>query len=592
MYEQIGRYKVLELIGEGAMAEVYKVYDPDMDCDLALKILKKEWCGDNQHENDCAHSKNIFHRDIKPSNILMDTHSGVIKITDFGIASIRKTNATRLTQHGMVLGTPHYMSPEQWKGLAVDGRADLFAVGVILYQLCSGEKPFDGDTLETLGYKVTHEEPPPIGKVARDLPVGMRHLIGKLLMKSPEKRFSSGEQLAVALRHELASLQAETTETSKYIPIKVRWTIIMGMLVAITSLISIYFIEAKQNEALTDFAIDSGASLEKFVANVTKQNLLREDWVSVDTFVKKAGMGEKTFEYLYVLDHDGLVRGVVDNNPIGREFAEESVLETIFEDDKVRVVAIAENNGRAILDFNVSVQFDNTEVGRVRLGLMRGKENSPLLSNEFDSGVSFGKSIANETSKILFDQDWRSVDAFVKKAALGETFEYLYVLDQQRLVRGVVDNRSIGNKYVERVGLKNIFESGGRRVAITTLQNERAVLDFNAPIQFGDTEVGRVRLGLLQEPLEDVVRTTRIFLVSLAIVTILAASVVLFFLAQSLSRRIRSLRSAIEEVERGNFDCRIPEKVNDELGETFVKFNKMVSSFQERISNDEEEPKD
>jgi serine/threonine-protein kinase len=663
MYDQIGRYRVLELIGEGAMAEVFKVYDPDMDCNLALKILKDEWCGDNQHENrflrdaralsaiphpniatvhnfgkidnrpymvmellkgslleECieaghpaplervlfwgiqiaealhfVHIKKIYHRDIKPSNILMDSHSDRIKITDFGIASNRQVDATSFTQHGVVLGTPQYMSPEQWKGQQVDGRADLFAVGVILYRLCSGKKPFDGETMETLAYQITQADPPPIGEVAKDLPVGMRHIIEKLLMKLPEQRFEDGEGLAAALRHELKRLQDEESEQSKYIPQKVRWTIIMGILVALTSAISIYFIEAKQKDALTALALGSGNSLEKIVANVSKQNLLREDWTSVDTFAKKTAMGEKAFEYLFVLDHNGMVRGAGDNRLLGNPYNEPLNMETIHEDGNIKVTETSLDDGRKLLDFNAPIQNDDAEVGRVHLGLLReSSRTSPgegQLNSVINLGVQFINSTANNTSRFMLNEDWVSVDTFVKKAALEENaFQYLFILDHEGMVRGAGDNRLLSNQYIESSNVEMIYEDGKMKVTEITLDNGKVVLDLNAPIEFSNTEVGSVRLGLLREPLDDIVRATRGFLVLLAIVILLVASCVLYFLSRSLTWRIRSLRSAMNEIEMGNFDCRIPETINDEVGDTFAKFNRMAASLQERITHERVTP--
>jgi serine/threonine protein kinase/HAMP domain-containing protein len=661
MYDKIERYKVLELIGEGAMAEVFKVYDPDMDCNLALKILKDEWCGDNHHENrflrdaralssiphpniatvhnfgkidnrpymvmellrgslleECidagqpaplervlswgiqisealhfVHIKKIYHRDIKPSNILMDSHSDRIKITDFGIASNRQIDATSFTQHGMVLGTPQYMSPEQWKGQQVDGRADLFAVGVILYRLCSGKKPFDGETMETLAYQITQTDPPPIEEVAKDIPVGMRHIIEKLLMKLPEQRFENGESLAAALRHELKRLQEEKSEQSKYIPLKVRWTILMGILVTLTSAISIYFIESRQKDALTALALDSGNTLEKIVANVSKQDLLKEEWASVDIFAKKTAMGEKVFEYLFILDNEGVVRGAGDNRLLGNPYNESFNMETIYEKGSTKVTETNLSNGQKILDFSVPIQNDDDdEVGRVHLGLLRETSQASPGKGQLDailnSGIQFVDSAANSSLRsMLSSEDWVSVDTFVKKAALEENaFQYLFILDDEGVVRGAGDNRFLSNPYKEPSNVENVYEDGKMEVTEIILDNGKVVLDLNAPIKFSNTKVGSVRLGLLREPLDDIVKSTRGFLFVLAIVILLVASCVLYFLSRSLSWRIRSLRSAMNEIEMGNFACRISETTNDELGETFLKFNKMAASLQERITHE------
>ena len=489
----------------------------------------------------------------------------------------------------MMLGTPQYMSPEQWKGQQVDGRSDLFSVGVILYRLCSGKKPFDGETMETLAYQITQEVPPPIEEVVPDLSVGMRHIIEKLLMKSPEKRFHDGGALAAALRHELKRLEEEKSEQSKYIPLKVRWTILMGILVALTSAISIYFIEAKQKDALTALALDSGSSLEKIVANVSKQNLLREDWASVDTFAKKTAMGEKAFEYLFVLDHKGVVRGAGDNRLLGNPYHEPSNMATIYEDGDIKVSEASLDDGQKLLNFSAPIKNDDTEIGRVHLGVLQDSSINISEENELSavikSKVQIVESATSNASRFMLKEDWVSVDTFVKKAGLEENaFKYLFVLDHNGLVRGSADNRLLSNQYIEPSNVETIYEDGKMKVTENTLENGKVVLDLNTPIEFSNTKVGAVRLGLLRKPLDDIVKATRGFLFVLAVVILLVASCVLYFLSRSLSWRIRSLRSAMDEIEMGNYDCRISETTNDELGVTFAKFNKMASTLHDRVA--------
>ena len=525
MFEQVGRYKVVELIGAGTMAEVYKAYDPEIDRMLAAKILKQEWCLDEDyvgrfmrearaagafsHPNivtvydigkvdnrpyiiielidgiplgdamepgtpmplkqvlsigiqlaealHFAHQHGVVHRDVKPSNILVLKDGKTIKIADFGIAHIDDPNSAQQTQVGTVLGTPQYMSPEQVMGQKVDGRSDLFSLGVILYQLCTGQRPFDGDTMATLLYKITKEDPQPVSQFDASLPAGIQHIIGKLLAKLPERRFQSGDELAKALRHELKALE-ELTEKHRYIPIRVRSALLMGTLVALTMAVSVFFIEAKQNEALTRFAVDSGASLAKFIATETAIPVLSQDWVAIEIFVNET-VQRQTFEYLYVLDHEGIVRGATDSSLLGSAYEQPQIEKTLLDDGSVRA-------------------------------------------------------------------------------------------------------------------------------AVAGQPGQKTVFDFGTPILFQGKEVGQIHLGLVQTSLQEVVDITRMLLVALSVVTVLAVGIGSYVFARILSRPIKALRMALGEIREGNLDCRISEERNDELGEVFSEFNQMAASLEARNADD------
>ncbi len=145
---------------------------------------------------DHAHSHNIVHRDIKPANIMI-LDSGLVKVTDFGIAKVMTVG---MTQAGQILGTPNYMSPEQVKGRAVDGRADIFSLGVILYELVTGEKPFGGQNITTVIYKIINENPIPPRELDAAIHPGLSYIIGKALAKNPAERYQSCRQLAEDLR--------------------------------------------------------------------------------------------------------------------------------------------------------------------------------------------------------------------------------------------------------------------------------------------------------------------------------------------------------------------------------------------------------
>ncbi len=146
---------------------------------------------------DYAHSNGIVHRDIKPANI-MRLKDGTLRVTDFGIARI---TASSKTQTGTVMGTPSYMSPEQIAGRKVDGRADLFSLGVMLYEMMTGEKPFEGDSIATLLFKISNEpHPDPVLKASDRVTPCVRAIIDKALQKNPDNRYQRGRDMAKDIR--------------------------------------------------------------------------------------------------------------------------------------------------------------------------------------------------------------------------------------------------------------------------------------------------------------------------------------------------------------------------------------------------------
>ena len=146
---------------------------------------------------DFAHAKGIVHRDVKPANIIL-LDSMRAKITDFGIAKI--TSGGNLTTTGQFLGTPNYMAPEQIKGAPVDGRTDIFSLGICLYECLTKRKPFGGDSLTSISYKIVHEDFPPLYEINPQIPDGYGEVVAQCLAKDPAKRYQRGKDLAAALR--------------------------------------------------------------------------------------------------------------------------------------------------------------------------------------------------------------------------------------------------------------------------------------------------------------------------------------------------------------------------------------------------------
>ena len=146
---------------------------------------------------DYAHSKGIVHRDIKPANIMRIKETGEIKVADFGIARITSSSKTKT---GVVLGTPSYMSPEQIAGKKVDGRSDIFSLGVVLFEMLTGQKPFAGEDMTSLMFKIAKEGHPSPRSINARIPQIVERIIDKALEKEKANRYQKAGQMAEHLR--------------------------------------------------------------------------------------------------------------------------------------------------------------------------------------------------------------------------------------------------------------------------------------------------------------------------------------------------------------------------------------------------------
>src|SRR6267154_679923 len=145
-----------------------------------------------------AHERNVIHRDIKPANLML-TADDTVKVTDFGTAKILQFGTVQQTAH--VMGTPSYMSPEQVKGRAVDGRSDIFSLGVMLYEMVTGEKPFPGQNITTVIYKIMNEEPTAPRDIDSSIHPGISAIVMKALVKDPDQRYQNCREMLEDLRN-------------------------------------------------------------------------------------------------------------------------------------------------------------------------------------------------------------------------------------------------------------------------------------------------------------------------------------------------------------------------------------------------------
>ncbi len=188
-------YLVMELLRGGSLSSLIR--QEPLAPERASQILDQVGSA-----LDYAHRRGIVHRDLKPPNVLFDD-AGNAFLTDFGIAKIL-SETTALTQTGAAMGTPAYMAPEQWQRGAVDSRADLYALGIMLFEMLTGRVPFEADTPYQMMFAHIQEPPPPICSLRPDLPSAVEAVIQKALAKDPQRRFQSAGEMAAAFKAVLA----------------------------------------------------------------------------------------------------------------------------------------------------------------------------------------------------------------------------------------------------------------------------------------------------------------------------------------------------------------------------------------------------
>ncbi len=191
--EEDGLYYITMELVEGKSLQALLDDGQAFPLPRTLRIMEQT-CGALQF----AHERNVVHRDIKPANLML-TADDTVKVTDFGTAKILQFGTVQQTAH--VMGTPSYMSPEQVKGRAVDGRSDIFSLGVMLYEMVTGEKPFPGQNITTVIYKIVNEDPVPPRQIDPSIHSGISAVVMRALEKEPDQRYQSCREMLEDLRN-------------------------------------------------------------------------------------------------------------------------------------------------------------------------------------------------------------------------------------------------------------------------------------------------------------------------------------------------------------------------------------------------------
>lgn len=521
MAVHLGRYELGEELGRGAMAFVYRGYDPRLQRELAIKMLRPEFAREESHRRnflteahaagqlahpgivtiydvgdhdgrpflamellrgptlqerldeqgwlgadqvvdialqlaealDYAHRHGVVHRDVKPENVVWLGAGRGIKLTDFGIARVRQAGAR--DDGGDIVGTPEFMAPEQIRGDPLDGRTDLYALGVLMYALLGHRKPFVGDSVRDTLTAIIEQPPPPLQPRDPNAPPALIDIITTLMAKRPADRYQTGAELAEDLRQVARELEREQPGGWR-IPLSVRWPIAMGAIAAIAMALGTLAIYHQQRTAMTDVVFDYGGTLLETIAAESGEDLLLEDTTAVQATVDHM-QRNRHMAYLSIADRHGEV--VASTLPV--------------------------------------------EVGGA--------------------------------GHWLLEEPVRETD-------------------------------------------------DGQRIYHRTAGDHEAFL-FQGPIRYGGREIGQAALAMPTEPLDTALRTTLLALgaLFLAVVgTVLTAS---YIMARRLAVPLRVLGNAIEQVTQGRFAYRIRLRRSDEIGGLFRAYNRMAEALQARVNS-------
>jgi serine/threonine-protein kinase len=338
---------------------------------------------------DYAHKQGVIHRDIKPSNIMLGNGGKSAKILDFGIARMAEADragaeqTAARTQFGQVLGTPRYMSPEQAFGLEIDHRSDLFSLGVVLYELATGQTAFAGTSIATLALQITQRKPEPLAKAVPGCPRGLQYVVDKLLAKQPDKRFASGADVAAALKRERAALIA-AEDGRRGLPLQLRLTLVMGVAVALALLASITTVLNRQYRAMEQMALTSGTTITSFIANNVALRAVEnaglapaeQDWLPVQAFIATAA-SEAGVREIAMVDAQGVVRGASDAARVGRLYVGPAGEGELAAGPDQRVTATGEGDFR----FVRTIRYAGQPFGRIEVVVGKGALSAAAASS-------------------------------------------------------------------------------------------------------------------------------------------------------------------------------------------------------------------
>ncbi len=522
--EKVGRYQIRELLGEGAMAKVFKAYDPDIDRELAIKFLKSQLHGDSEY-----HAR--FLREAKGAGVL--SHPNIVTVFDVGDDGGHPYIAMELIEGGSLGDLLQSKKPLPVKTVVDIGIQLVRALdyahkkGIVHRDVKPGNIMMirDTTTIKVADFGICRIDN---SEATQATQVG--NVLGTPNYMSPEQVL--GEK--VDSRSDLFSAGV------------VLYQLLTGHLPFDgETLISVaYKITKTEPPSLDKLRPDVPLALRRIVDRALKKQPDKRFQTGEEFATALVGVAKE-------LKDEEEKKGRAGRIPLAVRWA-------------VMMAALVA-----------------TTMAITGAFLYRQQYNA-MMDQVKGYGGSLAKFMATQNAVPLLSEDWAAIDVFIQDTIARQEFNYIIVMDDKGVIRGSNDANQINDKLTLPDPKPVESKDSGVTVQSFMLKDGRDVLDFGAPVLFQSKKIGEVHLGIYEAPLKTVANLMLVLLGILTLVTTAAGAVGSYFLAQRLQGPIRVLRNSFEELAKGRYDYRIKEQRKDEFGELFAAFDRTASALEER----------
>ncbi len=524
--EKLGRYELREIVGEGAMARVYKAYDPEIDRTLAVKLLKSQLADDDQY-------RSRFLREARAAGVL--SHPNIVTIFDVGVDGKKPYIAMELID-GLTLGDLLRMD----RHLSVK---EIVEVGIQLSR--------------ALDY--AHRK----GIIHRDIKPG------NIMLVNETNAVKVADFGICRIDDPEGTEQAQQTQMGDVLgtPNYMSPEQVLGQKVDSRS--DLFSVGVVMYKLLTNALPFEGDSVISVAYKIAKseappvQNLRPDIPLTLRRIIERSlkKQPEKRFQ-------------------TGEEFAQAliGVARELNEEESRKGTGHIPLGIRWALMMVALVAVTMTGTAAV----LYYRQYQAMMDQVQGYGGSLAKFISTQSAVPLLDEDWTALDVFIQETLGRQDFNYITIIDYQGVVRGSNQAAQVNQKYVPPEAKPLSPASADVKVGSYRLADDRDVLDFGTPILFQGKQIGQVHLGIYEAPLSRVANFMLIMLAILTLVTIAAVGGGTYLLARGLSGPIRVLRNSLDELANGRYDYRIADKRKDELGELYAEFDRTAAALEAR----------